>query len=138
MKEKCNTCGKVFDKWPSTVYDHNFCSRSCAKVWTSKHMHDMNEKMNAERMTPDTRAKLSLSRINTGDRKGYLKLNGRHAHRAVAEMMLGRPLRPGEVVHHIDENNDPSNLMVFPSQAEHAAWHAAHRKEVVPHEVHTS
>jgi hypothetical protein len=41
--------------------------------------------------------------------------------------------RPGEVVHHIDEdktNCDPSNLMVFPSQAAHAAHHAKLAKEV--------
>lgn len=35
----------------------------------------------------------------------------------VAERMLGRKLKPGEVVHHIDgnkRNNAPENLMVFP------------------------
>lgn len=43
-------------------------------------------------------------------------------HRLVMEAVLGRYLRPGEVVDHIDgdtSNNDPSNLRVFASNADH-------------------
>ena len=56
----------------------------------------------------------------------YTKINGRHAHRVIAEQMIGRPLEQGEVVHHRDGdilNNDPSNLEVLPSQAEHMERH---------------
>ena len=45
------------------------------------------------------------------------------AHRWLAEQALGRPLRPGEVVHHRDGdslNNDPANLIVLP----HLRFHA--------------
>lgn len=60
--------------------------------------------------------------------KGYAKVPGTdiHVHRAVAEECLGRLLKRGEVVHHDDEdkrNNDPANLIVFPSQAGHARHH---------------
>lgn len=44
-------------------------------------------------------------------------------HRQVAEELVGRPLFPGEIVHHIDgdcTNNAPENLLILPSQAYHA------------------
>lgn len=59
---------------------------------------------------------------------GYVKVSGAdvHEHRAVAEQVLGRKLHPKEVVHHEDlnkQNNDPTNLIVFVSQAQHARHH---------------
>lgn len=45
-------------------------------------------------------------------------------HILVMEERLGRPLRPGEVVHHVDgdtANNDPANLELFESNAAHLA-----------------
>ena len=60
------------------------------------------------------------------DRDGYVLLENKRRrvleHRAVMERVLGRPLRPEEVVDHIDGitiHNDPSNLRVFASNAEH-------------------
>jgi hypothetical protein len=46
-------------------------------------------------------------------------------HRGVAEVELDRPLKPGEVIHHIDGdqwNADPSNLIVFSSQRAHMIY----------------
>lgn len=48
-------------------------------------------------------------------------------HQVVMEQKIGRPLAPGEVVHHIDEiksNNDPANLMLT-TQSEHIRVHLA-------------
>lgn len=49
-----------------------------------------------------------------------------HEHRIVASLSLGRPLKRHEVVHHRDGdklNNDPSNLLVCASHAEHFQHH---------------
>ena len=46
--------------------------------------------------------------------------------RLVAEIMIGRPLRPGEIVHHknrIRYDDRPENLEVLPSQSVHIALH---------------
>ena len=52
-----------------------------------------------------------------GDRRGYAPI-----HRIVMHEKLGRRLLPDEVVHHKDDdvqNNDPSNLSVYPTNADH-------------------
>ena len=144
----CDFCGKTVAKYPSKIKKHNFCSRECLAAFSSKsknpekygdlksyagmskNMKALNEKLNPTRMTVGTRLKLRNARLakkSTG--KSYEKLYGRHIHRTIAELALGRELKPGEVVHHIDgniHNNDHKNLMVFESQALHAAWHAEH------------
>ena len=66
-------------------------------------------------------------RIDSG---GYrrISIGGRQIreHRAVAEKMLGRKLRSGEVVHHkngIRLDNRPGNLEIITSQSEHMRAH---------------
>lgn len=69
-------------------------------------------------------------RFSTVKPTTYPKLFGRHEHRAVAEAMIGRPIRSDEHVHHKDEdkhNNSPENLQVL-SAREHLALHAAQRR----------
>lgn len=77
-------------------------------------------------MTKETRKKIRKAHLGKGEGKAYPKIYQRHAHRVVAERKLGRKLKPGEVVHHIDGNKlnyHPDNLMIFRSQAEHLQWH---------------
>ena len=143
IETTCEMCGKVFFRYPSHLKKTNFCSKTCLGKYNSKlfnpsgykyrsfeknseRMTEMNRELNPQRMTPETRAKLSEARYGKGDKTPYRKKNGQHVHRMVAEEMLGRPLKPGEVVHHIDGdkyNNSSDNLMVFPSQSAHAEYH---------------
>jgi hypothetical protein len=49
-----------------------------------------------------------------------------YLHRVVAEQKLGRPLKKGEIVHHLDgdpTNNHPDNLEVCSSASVHRRHH---------------
>lgn len=133
--EYCTKCGKELYRPPSQrKRGRPFCSRQC-------HMAYLNAELNPYRMTPEVREKLRKARLGTGQQKTYVKQYGRHEHRIIAAQILNRPLRPGEVVHHLDgdkRNNSPHNLIVFSSQNEHAAWHAREKeilKRWIPEEV---
>lgn len=55
---------------------------------------------------------------------------GKLLHRVVAEWLIGRPIREGEHVHHIDGNklnNDPNNLEVMKA-SDHVRLHALQRR----------
>jgi hypothetical protein len=52
-------------------------------------------------------------------------------HRSVLEQKLGRTLKPGEVVHHRNEDkldNRPENLEALPSQSVHMILHHLQRR----------
>lgn len=139
IEVKCEKCGAILQRSPSQIRSHVFCSRECAKAFTSERMRRYNQTQNpmnsSEGWTEEKREVVSeRERLNKGPcaRDTYRKSRGRHEHRIVAEQMLGRRLKHGEVVHHINgdkHDNRPENLMVFASQKEHAKYHAAHPEE---------
>jgi hypothetical protein len=97
----------------------------------AEHLSELNRKLNPTKMTKEMRAKMRKVRLGTGEGKTYTKYYGRHAHRVVAEQKLGRKLKKNEVVHHIDgnrRNNNPDNLMVFSSSADHMRYHVQIKK----------
>ena len=62
------------------------------------------------------------------DVRGYV-----YEHRFIASEKLGRPLKKGEVVHHIDgnkTNNSPENLQIVKSIAEHSMNHRTKGKRL--------
>lgn len=123
MIAECAYCGSTIERPAYSRYleaKRHFCNRTC-------NLKLMNAELNPIRMTYETRLKLRKTRLGSGKGKSYPKLFGRHLHRIVAEIKIGRKLQPGEVVHHENENKrdaSPSNLRVFKTQREHAKWHA--------------
>ena len=100
---KCARCGKSvyrrFGEQDIGTRVNQFCSRAC-------YMDERRDRMKDS---------------------SYPKTGGTHIHRVEAERKAGRTLKPGEIVHHIDGNKrnyKSDNLMIFASQAEHAAHHA--------------
>lgn len=82
--------------------------------------------MGGRPFNPDRPGARKLIRINGKDKYIY---------KVIAEVLIGRPLRKGEVVHHKDEdhhNNDPDNLEVITQSAHiklhHAKMAAAHKR----------
>lgn len=74
--------------------------------------------------------RLAQPNLGKAKKSTYKKYFGRHEHRVVAERMIGRKLKPGEIVHHIDHNkhnNSPSNLQIM-TQADHARLHFSKHK----------
>lgn len=66
-------------------------------------------------------------------RTGYKRFNNSNklVHRHVAEQKLGRRLKPGEVVHHINRDksdNKRGNLWVFKNQESHDSTHRKDKK----------
>lgn len=131
VTKPCSICGTSVTRPQSQILKVVFCSMDCASVGKRERFKQMNIEMNPDRMTLEVRTKLRNARLGTGEGKTYEKTFGVHTHRIVAAEKLGRPLRKGEVVHHKDEvirNNDPDNLEVFASQAEHARHHKLNSK----------
>ena len=110
---QCNACGKMVVRQLSEVLrvKHVFCSVKCKCISSSFRKYAAQRNGDVQR--------------GRGNKRTYTKRNGRHEHRIVAEQKIGRPLAPGEIVHHIDgnkKNNTPENLEVM-TQSEHVKLH---------------
>jgi hypothetical protein len=83
---RCPQCGGAFER-PWKLRKAKFCGHSCA-------IRFHHAKINAAAQSPEAKKKVLVALRSRGNGKSYPKLNGRHAHRVVAERKLGRPLRP--------------------------------------------
>lgn len=140
---KCDFCGAGITRYKSQIKGKNFCCKDHLNKFNSKEYNPsgyryrdfsknserftkMNPEWNKFKMDFSTKSKLQIAMRGKGENKTYPKMFGRHVHRVVMERKIGRKLKRGEVVHHIDgdkNNNSPENLMLFKNQAEHALWH---------------
>lgn len=111
--ESCGNCGNPF----IGKKDARFCSRSCYMI--KRNADDPDLARNAAYKSA------AIQKTRRGSGKGYIKEDGVHQHRLVAEKILGRPLHKKEIVHHKDhnkQNNDPSNLEIT-TQSDHIKIH---------------
>ena len=139
-KRKCDQCGIVFIKliYPSSKKTKNsFCSKKCvddhkrngSKLKCKRCGKEFYRRFGEQRKAKTffcSRLCRDKNRMELAKPTTYLKDNARHKHRIVAENKLGRALKKGEIVHHLDgdkHNNDPDNLRIFVNQAEHARYH---------------
>ena len=125
---KCDYCCKEYKTSPSkTKWKHHFCCNKCRLFWLSIHVkNNVNIKGHSKGHKAQHLTDFNLACGSFKEKKGYIKRAGQLEHRAVMEQKLGRKLRQGEYVHHIDcnkQNNSPENLMVV-SKSEHAKIHA--------------
>jgi uncharacterized OB-fold protein len=116
----CEWCGTIFTPIRKKA-KQRFCSALCQRRWRCR------PEVNAEIARRSKFKRGSMQRWK-GDPSGYgyVKFHGRHIHRILAELKVGRKLVPGEVVHHVNgdkRDNSPENLEVVFSQAEHARLH---------------
>jgi hypothetical protein len=108
----CNKCNKEYRSIKHTSY----CSPECARI-------------GKERLL---KANISKDKIKFNDVDDLLlnlenpEVEKVKKYRKIAAQKYNRQLTKDEVVHHIDndhENNDPDNLMIFPSGGEHTSYH---------------
>lgn len=161
IKVTCRTCGKEFMERASR--GRQYCSRECSGLATAKLYESRRRPVVCQhcgkpfsvrqcrtdaqfcsflcRQTGVSRRTAAIRSAKLRMRKPakagtYLKLHGRHAHRVIAELKIGRRLESGEVVHHKNKrrhDNHPDNLQVLPTQGEHNRIHfTKNRKCEVP------
>ncbi len=150
IEQTCEVCGLAFKRLASRAYAHTYCSDACRIVGSRKRVTLMCRHCGKPFEWIVSRAHVrkfcslvchrahDIAHGRTDGKPatirwvdGYVMVPNPHGpgrvleHRLVAEYMIGRPLLPGEVVHHIDEcrtNNDPSNLQVM-TRSDHSSLH---------------
>lgn len=119
---KCDWCQSSVNRFPSKVHPTNFCNKQCQGQYRSANLTATRAANWKGGVKGDRdRVLWHMPWHPRADRRGYV-----YRYIVSAELGLGRHLQKGEVVHHLDgdhTNDHPENLMVLPSQSEHARLH---------------
>lgn len=123
----CELCGRHVERYMTPCdqkkYPPRFCSRQCAG---RSHRGEHHPLWQGGRKIRRDGYVLVWQPSHPESRKGYVR-----EHRLVMEQIVGRPLRPEEVVHHENDDpadNRPENLRLFATQAEHKRHEHARRQ----------
>lgn len=136
----CERCGEEYRKRKGKTREslkgfakRRFCSKDCRIEWQREWYttdNPMKYYDNSGKNNP-MYGKKGWNYDPEGSRRkdGYYRVtvNGKRMlkHRYILEQHLGRELKSGEVVHHIDHNpsnNELENLMLFSSHSEHVKY----------------
>jgi hypothetical protein len=117
---ECESCGTPCQAYRSpSASTPRFCSVTCTG---QSQIGSSNPSFTGGRHKADTGyIRVLAPDHHESDSRGYV-----FEHRLIAEQTIGRRLRSGEVVHHLNQikhDNRPENLQVMPSQAAHLALH---------------
>jgi len=143
----CEFCGKkLILICTRDIKRKRFCSRKCQTYWLHKYGSLKDRKVYwtaeaKEKMRQTILEQYRNGRVSVGWKKyktkerisgrGYIFIGHKRKHQELMEKKLGRRLKKGEVVHHIDGdklNNNLDNLVVM-SRSEHMKLHTNLRKE---------
>lgn len=100
---KCEKCGTEFSRPKSRKDQKRFCSQACAYQSRSGEQHG------------NWKGGRSLLRVGYWRVRDTETRKYRYEHINIVEKILGRPMRKGEIVHHINgdkQDNHPRNLLV--------------------------
>jgi hypothetical protein len=130
MDITCPVCHKIFRISNSAKSRRRCCSNACYGQYKSQNHVGENH------------SKWKGGKINAGTNGNYTAVyNPSHPrnhhghvleHIVIAENMIGEPLPPGAVIHHINgdgHDNTPSNLYIFNNQSEHKLFHLKQKRE---------
>lgn len=140
MKRRCVHCKKEFllsprlgINWAKKTNRGRFCGQNCYFLYRKGKRFSIKSEFSKEKTKGETHPRWKGGKEIT--KYGYVKIylpghprvhkNKVFEHIFVMEKHLGRYLKKGEVVHHIDRNkvnNNISNLMLFPTHSAHMKY----------------